>query len=421
MTAPHSKIHAASTANALDEILRFPSLSCAVSSVSLVHAFTGFRQLGGVESILQKHWREDVAFGLDSRFWSFFETPPDDDPRVLGLNLSWRSTIRSARVRLRNCLKARDQTVIYHNCWGLPFLADLDRSHRRLGMLHSDWPGLADCLRSFPGWVDGMMVVSEPLRTLVQNVWPGLPPDRIALVPYPIAPEGTDHAPPPLRGRPLVIGYCGRLIKAQKRVDRFPAFVALLDASALDYRLELLGDGPDGPKLRSALGAHPRVRFHGRLSGSTYWQTIRTWDAIVFLSEYEGLPLALLEAMAAGVIPVFPAIGSGGDEYTAGVDRSLLYRAGDLSAALQALRQLHGLGESQRDVLRSRATSLVSKHIGSGYLTAFARFVQGIATAPPLVAPPTGLRPFRWTDYCPFGILRRVRQSAFWQPSGSPS
>jgi glycosyltransferase involved in cell wall biosynthesis len=141
---------------------------------------------------------------------------------------------------------------------------------------------------------------------------------------------------------------------------------------------------------------------------------------VVFLSEYEGLPLALLEALAAGVVPVFPKIQSGGDAYTLGVDASLLYPAGDLTSIIPILRQLSRQTEPEWAALRARATASVAKHTGSHYLNAFASFVRDISNAPPLVPSPLGPRPFRWMDYCPFALMRRLHPLGFWQPGDRP-
>src|SRR5205823_7198333 len=47
-----------------------------------------------------------------------------------------------------------------------------------------------------------------------------------------------------------------------------------------------------------------RIRLLGRVDVSSVYSVLRDCHALVLLSDYEGLPVSMLEAMAAGVVPV---------------------------------------------------------------------------------------------------------------------
>jgi glycosyltransferase involved in cell wall biosynthesis len=53
------------------------------------------------------------------------------------------------------------------------------------------------------------------------------------------------------------------------------------------------------------------MRLLGRLSRAEVLAELRTSDLFVLLSDFEGLPLSLIEAMAAGCVPVVAAMESG--------------------------------------------------------------------------------------------------------------
>ena len=118
-----------------------------------------------------------------------------------------------------------------------------------------------------------------------------------------VVPNGVDEsyfmpARDPARG-PLRLLYVGRL-GAQKNVAR------LLDAMSLtrqDVRLRIVGDG----ELRGRLEAQAarfgleNVEFSGGLLGEDLVKAYADADVFVLPSDKEGMPLVVLEAMAAGL------------------------------------------------------------------------------------------------------------------------
>ncbi|HOK78517.1 MAG TPA: glycosyltransferase [Verrucomicrobiota bacterium] len=387
-----------------------------MSGIRVLHGFTFFRSLGGVESMLRLHHRVDAAHGLDSTFCAYFEPRDIGIERVVGLGLNAFSTIHTARRKFSRVPTPPAETIVYHNFWGMAFFADLDRGSRRIGVLHTDTPGLASWLRQLRGLVDGALCVSRPLLDLVRRELPELGEERTAWLPYPVAREQTEAAQQPMASRPIVLGFAGRLSFEQKRVDRFPLLIEALDQLKVDFRFEFLGDGPQGTWLKRQFLNDPRVKFHGRLSGSDYWDVLRTWDAIVFVSDYEGLPISLIEAMAVGVLPVMPSVGSGADPYVRDVREDLLYPPGKTDAAAAAIHALTLASQSEIQQLRRRANSVVEPHLGDCYERAFAQHVFHVSALPRISRssfPP--LTP-RLRMFVPFGVLRRVWLGALWKP-----
>lgn len=386
-----------------------------MSAIRVVHAFTFFHTLGGVSSMLRRNWAGDARHGVASQFLAYFE--PDDGraERVRGLGLTWRSTIRQARARFRQRLPVGAEIVNYGNVWGVPFFADLDGAPRRIGALHGSSADMPDHIRHARGLLDGVICVSEPLRELATRLLPELAADRIGFMPNPAGRTQIEIQQPPLAGRPLVIGYSGRLTRGEKRVDRLPLLARELDRLGVDYRLEILGDGPERAALQRRLAGQARVVFHGRREGDAYWATLRQWDVLVFVSDFEGMPVSLLEGLSVGVIPLFPRIGSGGDAYAARVWAELLYPAGDLGAAARVLQSLARLPAAEVAELRRRGGEVVRPHLGECDLAAMSAFVRRIQAMPRISQSNFPPRPFYWSDYCPFGLLRRIYLRGFWR------
>ena len=381
-----------------------------MSALRVLHLNTQFASMGGLEAVLRRHHEDDARFGLDSRFVVYYEPGIDGWPRARFLNFSDQTSIAQARRRQRSALSDFDVDVaLYHTVWGVPYLADLDRSHRRVLMLHSDIPGLDRFLHSRLPWMDAVIGVSRTLLDRAVAAAPGLGfgSERMHLAPYPVV-------PPPLspRGerdleRPLVIGYCGRLVREQKRVERLVELVTHLDLLGVRYRLELLGEGPERPALEASLPDRSRVLFHGRKSGAAYWDVLRSWDVMVFTSDYEGTPIALLEGLAAGVLPLHPALNCGGDHLAARVSPSLVFPAGDLKEAAMALKTLASTPAREWESLRTRCLTAVEPHLGDRYLSGIATFLKSLPQLPDRAKPPFPARPWP-VGHLAFSTLDRI-------------
>lgn len=126
--------------------------------------------------------------------------------------------------------------------------------------------------------------------------------DRLVVVPNGVADEFfVDAAPAPVSaGAPLRLLYVGRL-SPQKNVHRLLDAMELLDAPV---ELVLVGDGEERDSIAGRVAGRPCVRLVGAQRGAELLEWYRWADAFVLPSDKEGMPLVLLEAMAAGLAVV---------------------------------------------------------------------------------------------------------------------
>ena len=112
---------------------------------------------------------------------------------------------------------------------------------------------------------------------------------------------------------PFRVIYCGRLQEEQKRIDL--VLETLIKACQLEPRLvaTVVGDGrlEECQEIVHCAGMDDRIAFTGRLNPEAVKALLPDHQAMLLMSDYEGLPVALLEAMAAGVVPVVRDIPSG--------------------------------------------------------------------------------------------------------------
>ncbi|MCB0879348.1 MAG: glycosyltransferase [Thermoleophilia bacterium] len=122
-------------------------------------------------------------------------------------------------------------------------------------------------------------------------------------------PRGAARAELGLTARSFTIGIVGRL-RPEKAHEVLLEAVADLARSGRDVRLCVVGDGPRRTELQliaGKLGIDSRVTWAGeRRDAATL---AAAFDVGVICSHWEGLPLAALESMAAGVPLVATAVG----------------------------------------------------------------------------------------------------------------
>ncbi len=124
--------------------------------------------------------------------------------------------------------------------------------------------------------------------------------------------EGTFVATPraPRHEGPYTLVTVGSLAQMYKAPDVQIDAVAQLVKEGLDLRLVLIGDGKHRPELEgraAALGMAERVIFRGQLTaGAAVRAELDAADIFCMPSRTEGMPRALIEAMARGL----PCIGS---------------------------------------------------------------------------------------------------------------
>ena len=142
-------------------------------------------------------------------------------------------------------------------------------------------------------------------------------------------------------------------LKPVKGHDVLVEAFARVRAAVPGARLVLVGRGPGRPDLEGrarALGIGEAVEFAGVLDREGVRERLRAADVFALPSRSEGLPLALLEAMAAGVPAVATAVG-GIPQAVGDPPAALLVPPEDPAALADALVAL------LRDPARRRAMS----------------------------------------------------------------
>ena len=158
----------------------------------------------------------------------------------------------------------------------------------------------------------------------------------------PIIPNGVDldlYSTAQRAGGPPILLSVGRLVY-QKGFDL--GMQALAGLKDLDWQWHIAGDGPEMDDLQllaKKLDLTSRVTFRGWQSREELIQCYKTSDIFLFPSRHEGMPNAVLEAMASG-LPVVATRIAGNEELVVNEETGLLVESQNVEELRSALRRL---------------------------------------------------------------------------------
>ena len=224
--------------------------------------------------------------------------------------------------------------------WGESVIPGLSQNVKAVGIVHSDDDAYYERVARIGRYFDYCVSVSSAIEAEVVSIVPELE-GRSEVIRYGIEPACAatrrtaliDEKAAALKKEKIVrFCYVGRLVDYQKRAMDLAGVVQCLDERGIKYHFDIAGDGglrdELGEKLADQVEAGS-VTFHGRLEADSLKEIYARCHALVLVSEFEGLPLSVLEAISSGCVPVMYEIRSGIEEILADGQSCLLAPQGD--------------------------------------------------------------------------------------------
>lgn len=335
--------------------------------------------VGGVERVVERLAVNRKMQGLDVDVLTSRERKPNSpeaaDPDFVRRLRSWQVAHTSVIPALfGELLKLARNSVIHvhiggafvpevvyaaHRIRGLPYVA---HCHGDGDVGPSGWAGFL--LRIYKPLILGpvlraaaaIVVLTDNDRSAVSAHY-GVDPARIAVIANGVDDTFIYTGQRRLHPKPRLL-FVGRL-SVQKNL---PLFLHALDGVSEEFETTLVGDGElEGQLKRLAAELRLRnVRFHGRADGAELRELYRNADVFVLPSEWEGMPLVLLEALAMG-LPIAATDISGNRDVVVHGENGLLVPLGNPAA----LRQ--GLLSMTADPGRYHHMCAMSQHLARKY------------------------------------------------------
>lgn len=328
-----------------------------------------------------------VARGMRARDWEivFFSLMPEGPVaaelrsdgftvKSLGM-LTWRDAPR-ALLRLRREIKQIRPLVVQSALWHANLMTRLAAAGADVPVVNGhesvdeDKPRLRTVVDVVTGGLAAAhSAVAETVAVAV-SARDRVPRGKIQVIP--IAKDWTQWAPRNLRdetrlslGIPQeapVIAWSGRLHRVKNVGMLLAALVHLPE-----WWLLLIGEGElrkDLEQEAEVLGVAGRVSFVGEVADVARY--LEAADVFCMVSHWEGLPTALMEAMAMGLPTVAPSVGAIPDLIDTG-ETGLLSTTNDpkiLADAVRSAASTPALGDNAQAFIRKRfrESEMIEKH-----------------------------------------------------------
>lgn len=208
--------------------------------------------------------------------------------------------------------------------WGQP------NGHTYLGIAYEHaYDHFITCSRQLADWCRGMGIPGDKVTAVVNAAGYEMPEDEID-----DALEQRFAAPPRRRLRALFLGRLDR----QKGLHKLHELVAASEARQAPWSFRIIGkavvEGQDLPTVL-ARRIEPPIYDPAELT-----KAYLGCDVLLLLSDYEGLPLTILEAMRLGVVVIATDVGAVSEVVEDGVNGFLIPRDGAAHAAGACLQRL---------------------------------------------------------------------------------
>jgi glycosyltransferase involved in cell wall biosynthesis len=275
--------------------------------------------------------------------------------------------------------------------------------HPMIGVLHGDDAAYYELATRYAREMSRCVAVSHRIAGRAQAKTQGL---RIETIPCGIPlRECAVEARAPGRAR---LVWVGRIEERVKRVSDLSPLVEALLSRGVDFTLDIVGDGPDAAMLRKSLEAQASagvVRFHGWWEPDRIHRLLCDSDVLVLPSNSEGMPVVLMEALAAGCAVVASRVS--GVEDAEQPPLVMVHDVGDTSTAA-ALVEL--ALQTPGTVRRASASQLARERFSIAQCVAHYREV--VADAHGTLGASGPSRAVAAAIAFPLAIARRLRHAA---------
>ncbi|MDB5258750.1 MAG: putative glycosyl transferase, group [Chitinophagaceae bacterium] len=217
---------------------------------------------------------------------------------------------------------------------GIPVIGVLHTDDERYQWIQEEFVKAADDFT-----LSALVCVSELLKDKVT-------PSNTSNIPLAVISCGT---PVPTYQKPkclspLKLVYAGKLTEEAKQISLLTQAFCRVVKEVKGVEAYIYGDGPAKEKVLAIIETEGKglpVYYKGFVPSTDMQRQLADKHIIVLLSDYEGLPIILMEAMACGLVPVCLSIRSGIPELIKDGETGLLVmdRDEDFTSAIERLEE----------------------------------------------------------------------------------
>jgi hypothetical protein len=163
--------------------------------------------------------------------------------------------------------------------------------------------------------------------------------------------------------RPLEVIFVSRLYES-KGIKSLPVIHQQLYTSGILVKWRIIGKGPEKEYLLNSFRDYPEVSFFAPKTNAGVLEHLQQSDVFILPSKLDGLPVALLEAMSVGCVPVISEFNTGIKQVVSELEGFVL-PVGDDKKFADTIKELHYDREKLED-LSARSRSKVQQEYEVG-------------------------------------------------------
>lgn len=220
-----------------------------------------------------------------------------------------------------------------------------------VGVIHSDEATYYGYVRRYRNELSGVVCVSRRTRDRVVQMIER-PELEIDTIPCGVPMSDERQLPHRVDAEPR-IAWVGRMEESSKRVSDLPKIARALRDANLSCHFDLVGDGPERAKLASDIARNElssSMTLHGWADRDVVRSVLASADVFLLPSNFEGMSVSLMEALASGCA-VVSSRTSGVEDYAnhqCAVRCVWTFPVGDIDAAVQCVRDALRVPRAER-------------------------------------------------------------------------
>ena len=276
----------------------------------------------------------------------------------LALSVRQQSVVISAHHGCVACLQKAHRSIVDHvfDRYHIPDWARPEIFYSFLKARSRSRTGRA--FKLITSQCDRLVLLSQTFIPELEIFGDGIDLENVTAIPNP---RPFDADPSAAREKENVAIFVGRLVNQQKRVDRLLLIWKQIESLHPDWRLEIIGDGPDRSwleEMASRIGLL-NVCFHGTRDPVPFYRKAK----ILFLtSDLEGFGMVLVEAQAFSCVPIASACSGAISEVIENHSTGLVVPSHDIDGYVDAMQELIGRSDGCIQRMASNALQARSRY-----------------------------------------------------------
>ena len=227
-----------------------------------------------------------------------------------------------------------------------------------IAVVHNDEAVYYDQYIQMQEIIDHCLVTCDAMEA--RFIQGGMPKEKIGRIAWEIPCEDPLNRTYSKAGQPIHIGYAGRIVIIQKRMDLLIEIIKKLREADIEFQLELAGAGEYEEEMKKILSDFSsQVHFKGCLAREQMAEFWKHQDIGINCSDFEGRCISKAESMAAGAVPVITDTSSAKDDVREGY-HGFVVPVGDVEGMVEKICYLYHHRE-QLEIMGRRSHEFIRK------------------------------------------------------------